>query len=277
VSLSRTEGLERAVGIAHFRDQLLQRDAEQRELRRIGFDTDLLGITAGNIGQPDIVGFHQFGAQLVGKLIEILVGPVRRRFRPRRQREHHDGDIVDAAADDQRFRNADRDTVDVGANLFVHPQDRVVGFGADQEARRHHDAVVERLAVDVLDAVDTLDDGFQRLGHQLDRIRRLETLGVDPDVDHRHADLRFLLARNGEQRDQADRERRQQEQRRQRRADRGLGQTPGQSELHGRTKTSPLLSPERISSASGMSGRGSSRPRCTGTSIAVLASLPTRA
>ena len=80
-----------------------------------------LRIAAGNVGQADIVGFHQFGAQLIGKLIEVLVGPARRRFRLGRQREHHDGDVVDAAADDQRFGNSDRDAVDVGANLLVHP------------------------------------------------------------------------------------------------------------------------------------------------------------
>ena len=177
------------------------------------------------------------------ELIEVLVGPARRRFRLRRQREHHDGDVVDAAADDQRLGNADRDAVDVGADLLVDAQDGVVGVGADEEARRHHDAIVVRLAVDVLDAVDALDDVLERLGHQFDRVRRLEAVGVDQDVDHRHADLRLFLARNGEKRDQADGERRQQEQRRQRRADGRLREPPRQSELHGRTSTSPALQP----------------------------------
>ena len=122
---------------------------------------------------PTLSVFTSSVRSLSASSIEILVGPALRRFRLRRQREHDHRDIVDAASDDQRFGNADRDAIDVGANLLVHPQDRVVGFGADQEARRHHDAVVDRLAVDVFDAVDALDDGFERLGHQLDRIRRL--------------------------------------------------------------------------------------------------------
>ncbi len=61
----------------------------------------------------------------------------------------------------------------IGADLLVDAQDRVVRVGADQEARGHHDAVVLGLAVDVLDAVDALDDGFQRLGDQFDRVGRL--------------------------------------------------------------------------------------------------------
>ena len=91
----------------------------------------------------------------------------------------------------------------------MHAQDGVVGLGADQEARRYHDAVVDGLAVDVLYAVDALDDGFERLGHQFDRVRRLEPVGIHADVDHGHADLRLFLARDGQKRDQPDRERRQ--------------------------------------------------------------------
>ena len=34
-----------------------------------------LRTAAGNIGQADIFGLHQFGAQLVGELIEVFVGP----------------------------------------------------------------------------------------------------------------------------------------------------------------------------------------------------------
>jgi hypothetical protein len=246
---------------------------EQRELFRVGLDADLFGIAAGNVAQAYIVGLHQLGAQLIGQFVKILIGPGRRRLRLRRQRQRHDGDVVDAAADDQRLRDADGNAADIGADFLVHAQDSVVGPRADQKARGHHDAVVDRLAVDVLDAVDGLDDGFERLGHQFDRVRGLEAVGVHPDVDHRHADLRLFFARDCRQRDQPDCQRRQQEQRRQRRTNGRLRQTAGQSEIHGCTNTSPLLRPERISSASGMSGRGSTRPRCTGTSIV---SLPLR-
>ena len=159
----------------------------------------------------------------------------------------------------------------------MHAQDCVVGIGADQKTRRDHDAVVHCLAVNVLDPVDAFDDGLEWFGHEFHGIGRLQPIGNDADVDHRHADLWLLLAWNGEERNQADGERPQQEQRRQRRADRRLSEAPRQSKLHGRTNTSPALRPERISSASGMSGRGSCRPRCTGTSMTVLAAARTRA
>ena len=164
-------GEERAVGVAHLGDELLQRDAVQRELLGIGLDADLLRAAAGDIGEADIVDLHQLGAQLVGDLIEILVGPALGDLGLGRQRQHDDRNVVDAAADDQRLRDSDRNPVHVGAHLLVDPQDRILGLGADEKARRHHHAVVLRLAVDVLDAVDALDDRFERLGDQLDRVR----------------------------------------------------------------------------------------------------------
>ena len=155
----------------------------------------------------------------------------------------------------------------------MNAQDGFIGLGTDEEARRHHDAVVLGLAVGMLDTVDRLDDRLQRLGHQFDGIRRLQAVGAHGDVDHRHADLRLFLARNGHQRDEPRRQRCQQEQRRQRRADRRLGQSTGESEVHGRTNRSEVRNPDRISMPSGMSWFGAGRPRCTGTSVSTLAPL----
>ena len=84
----------------------------------------------------------------------------------------------------------------------MHAQDRVFRLGADEEARRHHDAIVLALAVDVLDPVDGLDDGLERLGDQLHGIGCLEPIGIDADIDHGDADLRLLLARDHEKCDQ---------------------------------------------------------------------------
>ena len=98
----------------------------------------------------------------------------------------------------------------------MNAKDGVLGLGSDQEARGDHDAVVFGLAVDVLHAIDALDDGLERLGNQLDRIRAAQSVRVDADVDHGNADLGLFLARNDDHRDHADDQRRQQEQRRQR-------------------------------------------------------------
>ncbi len=231
----------------------------------------MLGVAAGDVSEADIVDLGEFRAQLLGELVKILVGVTISGFRLRRQRHDDDRDVVDAAADDQRLGNPDWNAIDVGADFFVHAQDRIIGFGADQEARGDHDAVVLGLAVGMLDAVDALDDGLQRLGDELDRVRRFQAVGTHGDVDHRHADLRLFLARNRQQRDKAGGKRRQQKQRRQRRTDCRLGQPAGQPEVHGRTSLSDAFRPDRISSPSGMSLRGAARPRCTGTSASPLA------
>ena len=53
----------------------------------------------------------------------------------------------------------------------------------------------------MLHAVDRLDDLFQRLGDELGGVGGLQARRADLDVDHRHRDLRLLLAR---QRDEGD-------------------------------------------------------------------------
>ena len=172
--------------------------------------------------------------------------------------------------DDQRFGDADRDPVEVGSDLVVDPKHGVVLVGADDETNGDDGAVVLRLAVDVLDTGDRLDDGLQRLRHQLRGIGGLQTVGGHHDVDHRHTDLRLLLPRDGEQRDEAGSEGGEEEKWRERGADRPACQPPGEAEVHGRTSTSPSLTPDRISRPSGMSGPGCGTPRCTGASTTVL-------
>ena len=142
----------------------------------------------------------------------------------RRERQADDRHIVDAAPDDQRLRDADRDAVHVGAHLLVHAQDRFVGFRADEKARGYKHLVVIGLAVDVLDAVDRLDDGFERLGHEPRRILRLEAIRANLDIDHRHRDLRLFLARQLNKRDAAEHQGGKQKKRRQRGSDERLCQ-----------------------------------------------------
>ena len=66
-------GLERAIGVAHLGQQLLQRDAIERELFGIGLDADLLRVAARDVGQSDIVDLVQLGAQFRGEFVEILL------------------------------------------------------------------------------------------------------------------------------------------------------------------------------------------------------------
>ena len=69
---------------------------------------------------------------------------------------------------------------DIGADLLVNAQDRGVLIGADEEARGDHDAVVLGLRIDVLDAVDALDDVLERPGDELDRLVGLVAVGRRP-------------------------------------------------------------------------------------------------
>ena len=129
----------------------------------------------------------------------------------------------------------------------MNPQHRGILVGADEEARGDDGPIVLRLRIDVLDAVDALDDILERTGHEFDRLARLVSVGADQDVDHRHADLRLFLARQGKHRQGAGDQSRQKQKGRQRRRYEGSGQNPGDAELHGATNVSPSLRPDRIS------------------------------
>ena len=52
------------VGALDFRFELLQRDAVKRQLLGIGFDADLVGGTALDIGEADIVDLSEFRLHL---------------------------------------------------------------------------------------------------------------------------------------------------------------------------------------------------------------------
>ncbi len=133
----------------------------------------------------------------------------------------------------KRLGNADGNAVEIGADLVVHAQDRFVGLGAHKEARRYQHAVVKGVAVDVLDTVDRLDDGFERLGHKPRRILGLEPIGADLDVHHRHGNLRLLLARQHDKRDAAQGQGGKQEKRRQLGSDERPGEVSGNAQFRG--------------------------------------------
>ena len=90
--------------------------------------------------------------------------------------------------------------------FIVHAKDCGVGRGADEETSGDHRIVVARLRVDVLDAVDALDDRLHRLGNEFDGVLRLEARRLDVDVHQRDGNLRLFLARKRDERDQTDRQ-----------------------------------------------------------------------
>ena len=106
----------------------------------------------------------------------------------------------------------------------MHPQNRFVGFGADEKARGYKHLVILGLAVDVLDAIDRLHDGFERLGHKPCRVLRLQAIRPNLDIDHRHGNLWLFLARQLHKRDTTKHQSRKQKKRRQRGSDERLCQ-----------------------------------------------------
>ena len=143
----------------------------------------------------------------------------------------------------------------------MHAQDGGVRRGADEEAGGDHHLVVGGLGIDVLDPVDALDDGLERLGDELDRVLGLQPVGADDDVDHRNRDLRLLLAGERDQRQDTEDEGGDQEEGSQRRGDRRAGEPAGDAEVrlavlragvvaHGTTTSSPARSPVSTSTLS---------------------------
>ena len=247
VELAEVPDQEGAVGVGDLVDQLVEGDAVERQALGIGLDADLVGAAADDVAQSHVVDLHQLVPQFVGDLEQTVVGPPGCRFGLGLQRERDDRHVVDAAADDQGFGDALGQVGDVGADLLVDAQQGVVFRGADQEPRGDQDGVVLGEGIDVLDAADGLDDVLERLGDELDGVAGLVAVGGDQDIHHRNADLRLLLARQGKQRQRAHDHRGHQQERRQRRGDGGAGQRAGNSEFHGRSRTSPSRTPARIS------------------------------
>ena len=136
----------------------------------IRLDPHFQGPSANNARQPDIIDLDQFLLQLFrqhpqGCVVPHIAGPWLRR-----QRERDNRHIIDSPPDDERHRHACRNSIQIGPDLFVHAQDRVIGIGADIEPRRHQCAVIPALRIDVLDVRNRLDDFLKRLCHLFDHI-----------------------------------------------------------------------------------------------------------
>jgi hypothetical protein len=169
-------------------------------------------VSPDQVGQPDIVDLGEFCPEFAGHPRQVVGRNRIPGFLRRRQGQRDDGDIIDAAPDDHRFGNADRNPVEIGAHLVMHPQDRRIRLRADDEARRDQHFVVGGLRVDMLDPVDALDDGLERFGDKLDGVIGLQARCAQHDVDHRHRDLRLFLARQRQKRHDAEGKGREQEQ-----------------------------------------------------------------
>ena len=131
IGLAKRADEKGAVGVGQLVDELIERHPILRQALRIGLDADLIGAAADDVAQADVIDLGEVVLQFLGDLIEAVVGPSIGALRLRRQRQHDDRHVVDAAADDQRLGNALRQFADIGAYLVVNAQHGVVLRRAD--------------------------------------------------------------------------------------------------------------------------------------------------
>src|SRR5690606_23145635 len=161
-----------------------------------------------------------------------------------------------------------------GRQLRVHLQHAFLLVLADLEAHGGHRIAVAGHAVDVLDARDLPHALLDRAGQQVLRLARRRARHADDHIDHRHRDLRLLLARRRDDGDDTDRERREGAERRELRAQERLRDSSGDAHAYlasaaldttasvaaaepaacGTMMTSPSRSPARTSTESSTAG-----------------------
>ncbi len=140
-----------------------------------------------------------------------------------------DRHVVDGMRLDQRLRHRMGDAVEVGLQFLVEADDGGFEVLADVEADDQQALAGHRGRVDVLDAGDFVEQLFHRDGEPLLDLLRGGAGHRHHHVDHRHLDLRFLLARQQEDGEDAEEQRGEDAERGQLRVDEGCGQPAGES------------------------------------------------
>ena len=130
------------VGVGELVRQLAKGDSVEREALRVRFDPDLARRAADDVGRAHAVDFRQFVLQLFRDLPQAVVRPFCGFVGRGRQRQDQNGDVVDAATDDEGIGNALGDVADGGADLLVYPEHRRVLISTDQKARGDDDTIV---------------------------------------------------------------------------------------------------------------------------------------
>ena len=187
----------------------------------------------------------QLGAARLGDLGELLRQLGRERPQPVArpalgpQREAQERDVVDRVQLDDRRHHVARHDPAHGRLPLVDLDQAVLVRLADLEADGHHPHARARHRVDVLDTRDAPQDPLDR-SH--DPVLDLGGLGARPGhhhVDHRHADLRLLLAGSGEERERPEAERGPDDERRELAVEEGVGDLARESDAHAAISAPP--------------------------------------
>jgi len=120
------------------------------------------------------------------------------------QRQRDDGNVVDFDGLDDPAGHARRNDVGVLLNLVVELDQAPLAVFADVEADGDDALAGARHRVDVLDAVDLVEEFFQAGGDELFDLGGAAAREIDDDIGQGHDDLRLFLARRDQQRHRAD-------------------------------------------------------------------------
>ena len=120
------------------------------------------------------------------------------------KREGHHGHVVDLDRLDDPAADARRNDVQILAEFLLKLDQASLAVFAHVVANRDDRLVLAAHRVDVLDAVDLIEDLFQGRGDQLLDFGRRMAGEIDVDIGQRHDDLRVFLARRQSQGRQAD-------------------------------------------------------------------------
>ena len=198
------------VRAAELRHNSAGRESIGREPLRIEHHAHLARLPADDRGLGNVV-------QLLQRIFELGCDPPQLVcvviLAPERERENRH--VVDRSHLDNRLRNSLRNAVKVRIQLVVGLDDRVFFVRAHVEAHGHHAQPGMAHRVDVLDARYLAQQLFHRHAGALRHFLGRRARHLDENVQHRHGNLRFLLARRLPDAESAKQQRGHDQQRRQ--------------------------------------------------------------
>ena len=219
--IDESEGValvESARWVTHVRYAERPCDFERRRLAcskrvRIQLDANHAGTPPDHLGAVRLWQRLKLDLEFLGDAAQGEVVDGRGSLAP--ERRDHDRDIVDLDGLHHPRTDGWRDLVRVRVDLVVDLDEAVFAVFSDPEAYGDDGASRERHGVDVLDPVDLREKLLDPGRHLALDLVDGQSRSRDVDVRHGHDDLRLLLARSHDERDQAGQDRQDDEDRRQ--------------------------------------------------------------
>ena len=222
IARSHLAGTVLAVCLLQHRDDATEAEIPRRKPGRIDFREDDASLSADQGRLSDLGDLLHRVLKLSGKASqrdEIVMITV--------QGQREDGHVVDRLRLDQRSSDARGDTVEIRLELVIEPHERFLHIRADIETNDDEALARPRNRVDVFHARDFPEQLLHRGSDAFLDLLGRGTGHRDHHIDHRHLNLRLLLAREKEQGEETEQDRGDDDQRRQFRIDESRGQTPG--------------------------------------------------